>query len=155
MSESSVPYHSAKSGGAARDDIHKILQRFGANRVGFMDNFEDHSVLLAFSYKEKNIEMRASAKGWATLYLMENPWNKRRRGTKIQYENRALNQGLIAVNSILRDWIKGQITAVECGLMSFDHVFFPNMLLPDGRIVMDVIKPDDLLKISGQSRKDQ
>jgi hypothetical protein len=29
----------------------------------------------------------------------------------------ALDQGLIAVNSILRDWVKGQITAIETGIL--------------------------------------
>jgi hypothetical protein len=31
-----------------------------------------------------------------------------------------LRQGQVAVNSILRDWIKGQVTAVECGILSFE-----------------------------------
>ena len=37
-------------------------------------------------------------------------------------------QGHIAVNSILRDWIKGQVTAIECGILSFEAVFMPFML---------------------------
>jgi hypothetical protein len=45
----------------------------------------------------------------------------------------ALEQGHVAVNSILRDWIKGQVTAVECGILSFEAVFMPYMLTSDGR----------------------
>ena len=37
------------------------------------------------------------------------------------------------MNSILRDWIKGQVTAVECGILSFEAVFMPFMLTADGR----------------------
>jgi hypothetical protein len=33
-----------------------------------------------------------------------------------------LRQGHVAVNSILRDWVKGQMTAVECGILSFEAV---------------------------------
>jgi len=32
---------------------------------------------------------------------------------------------MVAVNSILRDWVKGQIMVVETGLTEFRHVFLP------------------------------
>jgi hypothetical protein len=47
----------------------------------------------------------------------ENPWSSQRRVSRPQWERAALDQGLIAVNSILRDWVKGQITAVETGIL--------------------------------------
>jgi hypothetical protein len=28
----------------------------------------------------------------------------------------------------LRDWIKGQVTAIECGILKFEAVFMPYML---------------------------
>jgi hypothetical protein len=46
----------------------------------------------------------------------------------------------VAVNSILRDWIKGQITAVECGILSFESVFMPYMLTSDGRPVIERVQ---------------
>lgn len=39
--------------------------------------------------------------------------------------------------SVLRDWVKGQVTAVECGIMSFEAAFMPHMLLPTGERVID------------------
>ena len=66
-----VPYASATSGTAARDEITKLLRRFGCESVGFMDDFEDHSVLLAFKHRGRAIQLRASARGWAALYLRE------------------------------------------------------------------------------------
>jgi hypothetical protein len=44
----SVPYESAQSGASARDEITKVLRRFGCESIGFMDNFSEHEVLLAF-----------------------------------------------------------------------------------------------------------
>ncbi|MEH2565366.1 hypothetical protein [Bradyrhizobium sp. AZCC 2289] len=35
----------------------------------------------------------------------------------------------------MRDWLKGQIVAVETGILSFDAVFLPFMLTHDGRTV--------------------
>lgn len=128
-----VPYAEASSGAKARDEITKLLRRFGCESVGFMDDFDHHEVLLAFTHRGRQVHLRASAKGWAAMWLKENPWNKHRSlKDRNAYEEKALRQGLIAVSSILRDWVKGQVTAVECGILSFVEVFMPYMLLPDG-----------------------
>ena len=142
----SVPYASARSGHAARDEITKILQRFGCESVGFMDNFEEKSILLAFRHRGRGVQLSASAKGWAAMYLRAEPYSNRRRQTRAQYEQSALDQGMIAVNSILRDWVKGQVTAVECGILSFNAVFMPYMLTSDGRALYERIDEIKLLE---------
>lgn len=141
----SVPYASASSGAVARDEVTKILRRFGCESVGFMDDFEKHEVLLAFTHRGRPIQLRASAAGWAQMFLKENPWSSRRYGNQRDYERKALQQGLVAVNSILRDWIKGQVTAVECGILSFEAVFMPYMLTADGRPLVDRIMEAKML----------
>jgi hypothetical protein len=141
-----TPYASATSGAAARDEITKMLRRFGCESVGFMDDFEAYEVLLAFKHRGRPMQLRASAKGWAQMYLKENPWSHRRNGTRQEWEQKALRQGLIAVNSILRDWVKGQVMAVECGLLSFEAVFMPYMLTNDGTPLIErMMKMPDLL----------
>lgn len=140
-----TPYAGATSGAAARDEITKLLRRFGCESVGFMDDFDNHEILLAFKHRGRSMQLRASAKGWAAMYLKENPWTHRRRGTRQDYEKAALRQGLIAVNSILRDWVKGQVMAVECGILSFEAVFMPYMLTNDGRTLIERIATMDLL----------
>ena len=140
-----VPYATASTGASARDDITKVLRRFGCESVGFMDDFDKHEVLLAFTHRGRSIQLRASAKGWAQMFLKQEPWTHRRRGARIEYEQAALRQGHIAVNSILRDWIKGQMTAVECGILSFEAVFMPYMLTADGRQLIERLEEGDLL----------
>jgi hypothetical protein len=128
-----VPYENATSGMQARDEITKLLRRFGCEAVGFMDDFENHSVTLAFKHRGRPVQLVVTAKGWAGLYLREHPWRAAySRKTKIAHEQDALRQGDIAINSILRDWVKGQVTAVECGVISFEAVFLPYMLTADG-----------------------
>lgn len=141
----SVPYASATSGASARAEITRILQRFGCENVGFMDDFAAQEVMLALTHRGRRVQLRASAKGWAALYLREHPHSHRSRTTRTEYERRALAQGLIAVNSILRDWVKGQITAVECGILSFDAVFLPYLLTDDGRPVIERLREQNLL----------
>jgi hypothetical protein len=140
-----VPYSSASSGAKAREEISKMLQRFGCENVGFMDDFAGHSVLLAFRHRGRDVQLRASARGWAQMYLKENPWSSKRSKKRADYEQAALHQGLIAVNSILRDWVKGQITAVECGMMSFEAVFMPHMLTNDGRTLLERVEEAKML----------
>jgi hypothetical protein len=137
MAKRTIPYAGATSGSKAREEITKVLRHFGCESIGFMDDFEKQEVLLAFTHRGRNIQLRASAKGWAQLYLKEKPWSYSRRSTKHDYELAALTQGHIAVNSILRDWIKGQVTAVECGILSFEAVFLPFVLTHDGRPLLE------------------
>lgn len=140
-----IPYENAKSGMAARDEITKLLRRFGCESVGFMDDFDDNSVLLAFKHKGRPIQLRASAKGWAALFLKDRPWSSRKRKRRAEYEDDALRQGIVSVNSILRDWVKGQIVAVECGMMPLDAVFMPYFVGRDGRSLYEHVTESKML----------
>ena len=140
-----VPYESATSGAAAREETTRLLRRMGCESVGFMDDFERNEVILAFQHRGRPVQLRASAKGWAVMYLKAHPWSSRMHVTSKDHERRALVQGLIAVNSILRDWVKGQVVAVECGMMSFDAVFMPHMLAPDGRLLIEHLAEKKML----------
>lgn len=142
----SLPYSHATAGGKARHQITDILRGFGCESVGFMDDFEKNEVLLAFVHRGRQVQLRASAKGWAQMHLNKNPWNNYRKASSRQeYEESALRQGHVVVNSILRDWIKGQITAIECGILSFEAIFMPYMLTADGRTVVERVNEAGLL----------
>jgi hypothetical protein len=142
---STTPYSHAMTGRKARDEITKLLYGAGCSAIGFMDDFDNHALILEFCHRDRKVVLRASAKGWAAMYLRNTPYNGRMKCNQRQYEERALEQGQIAINSILRDWVKGQITAVEAGVFSFDAVFMPFTLLPSGRTVMDEIEGQQLL----------
>lgn len=142
-----VPYSSATTGTKARGEIVNILRRFGCESVGFMDEFPSRTLLLAFTHRGRQVQLRASAQGWAKLYLRENPWTNRRRCTRPEWEERALEQGLIAINSILRDWVKGQVTAIETGILSFESVFLPYMLTESGDTLHDRVLAGDAQKL--------
>jgi len=73
------------------------------------------------------------------------------RGTPLGHEVKAKKIGQIAVYSILRDWIKGQITAVEVGMMSFEGAFLGQILLPDGLTVLERVQKSGTLSLSAPS----
>jgi hypothetical protein len=137
LATATVPYENATTGAQARDEITRLLRRFGCTNVGFMDKFDEHALLLAFTHRGRDIQLLASAKGWAQMYLKAHPYNSQSRGTRQDREQKALRQGGIAINSMLRDWVKGQVTAVECGMLSFEAVFLPYMLTSDGRPLIE------------------
>ena len=127
----SIPYASATAGGKAQGEIERLLRGFGAEHIGWAKDYVSHQTTLWFVYRQRQVQLRVSAQGWANMYLEAHPWHARRTVSQEEYEQRWLTQGEIAVISILRDWIKGQLTAVEAGLMQFDHVFLPYMICED------------------------
>ena len=133
------------SGRRAREEVLKILRHFGCEKLGFMDDDANHEVVLYFEHRGRQVQLRASAKGWAQMFLKQQPWGYRHRSSKQEYEQAALRQGHVAVDSILRDWIKGQVTAIECGLLSFEAVFMPFMLTADGRSLVERVNEAGLL----------
>jgi hypothetical protein len=140
-----IPYANASSGNRAREEISKILQRFGCEKVGFMEDHAKHEVTLYFEHRGRPVRLEASAAGWAQMWLKQNPLSYRARKTRHEHEQEALAQGHLAVSSLLRDWIKGQVTAIETGILSFEAVFMPFMLTSDGRPLIERLKDTNLL----------
>ena len=135
-----VPYEGATSGENAQAETKKILRRLGCTEVGFMDKYETHELLLYFKHRGQQVHFTASAKGWAQMWLRKNPYTDRTRRSRYDYEQDALRQGHIAINSIVRDWVKGQCTAIESGVLSFEAVFMPFMLTSDGRRLIERVQ---------------
>lgn len=140
-----LPYASATSGKNAMDDIRKVIMGFGCTKFAPMEDFHAGTVAIQFEYRGRMVQVEASAKGYASAWLRENPHTYRHKSTLIQHERKALEQGQIAVWSILRDWIKGQLTAIETGILTFDSAFLGQILLPDGRTVHKHIEERDML----------
>lgn len=143
----SLPYENATSGSAALDEIGKILTRFGCSRFGTMTDNENGELLVQFSHRGKDVSVKASYRGYAAAWLKEHPYTARMKMTKVKHEQRALHQAKISVCSILRDWIKGQVTAIEVGILTFEGAFLGQIMLGDGRSVLDHAVDKNLLKI--------
>lgn len=135
-----LPYENSTSGKNAMNETQKILRSFGATSFGHFEDFEEGSVTVQFQWRERRVTIKASAKGYAAAWLRAHPYSSRMRASRQQHEARAMKQGQIAVYSILRDWIKGQVTAVEVGMLSFEGAFLGQILLPSGDTVLERIE---------------
>lgn len=143
-----LPYENASSGKGAVSEMQKLLQHFGATSFGVMENFERKEVIVQFTWRERNVTIKASAAGYAAAWLRVHPWNFRMKVTGKQHEQRAVQQAQISVYSILRDWIKGQITAIEVGMLSFEGAFLGQILLPTGEMVLERVERTELLRLA-------
>jgi hypothetical protein len=142
-----LPYESTTTGKAAINEMQKILQGFGASSFGVMEEFDKGEVIVQFRWRERSVTIKASSKGYAAAWLRYHPWTSRKRMPEIDYERRALRIGQTAVYSILRDWIKGQVTAVEVGILSFEAAFLGQIMLGTGETVLERIQRSDMLAI--------
>lgn len=140
-----LPYENATSGGAALEEIRKVLTRFGCSRFGTMTDADKGELIVQFSFRGRDVTATASYRGYAAAWLREHPFGPRTRGSKTDYERKALKQAEISVCSVLRDWIKGQIVAIETGVLSFDGAFLGQILLPTGRTVLEQVSDSTLL----------
>lgn len=143
----SLPYENATSGEKALGEIQKFLTAFGCARFGTMTDNELGELIVQFTYRGRDVSVRANFKGYAKAWLNEHPFIPHRyRYSKERHEHRALEQAQISVCSVLRDWIKGQITAIEVGILTFDGAFLGQILIPNtGRTVLDYVGSSSML----------
>jgi hypothetical protein len=140
-----LPYENATSGAAAMEETQRILRGFGVKKIGVMEDDEKAELVLQFELRGRLVQVAASAKGYAAAWLRHNPWTSRKQCSQQQWEAKALQQARISVYSILRDWIKGQVTAVEVGMLSFEGAFLGQILLGNGQTVLETVTSQQLL----------
>jgi hypothetical protein len=143
----SLPYENATSGKAAVQEMQKLLRGFGAKSFGLMEDFDKGEVVIQFEWQKRRVTISANSHGYAAAWLKHHPHTNRMKMTEAQHRARALSQGKISVYSILRDWVKGQVTAVEVGMMSFDGAFLGQIMLPTGETVLERVTTSKILAI--------
>ncbi len=141
----SLPYENATSGNNAINDIQKMLRSFGCQRFATGEDYETGELFIQFEHRGRQVQLKASAKGYAAAWLREHPYGPRVRSTPSEHNAKALRIGGVAVYSILRDWVKGQVTAIEIGMLTFEAAFLSHILLPSGETVIEHVQHQKLL----------
>lgn len=132
----SLPYETATSGERALAETQRILQNFGCQSFGSMMDWEQQTLIVQFKFRDLSIHVEASIKGYAAAWLRVHPYSSRMRRTKTEHEREAMRVASLAVYSILRDWLKGQFTAIEAGVLTFEGAFLGQIMLPGGMTVL-------------------
>lgn len=141
----SLPYENATSGDKALGEIQKVLRSFGCRKFGSMVDDEEQTLTVQFEYRGNMVSVKASFAGYAQAWLKEHPQGKQARKSKAAHEKQAYDKASIAVYSILKDWIKGQVTAIETGVLSFEGAFLGQILLPSGKTILEHAQQQKLL----------
>jgi hypothetical protein len=150
-----LAYENATSGDRALSEIQKFLTRFGCARFGTMTDNEVGELIVQFSYRGRDVTVRASFRGYAAAWLKEHPFTHRTRGSQASHERKAMEQAQVSVCSVLRDWIKGQITAIETGILTFEGAFLGQILIPgSGKTVLEHIENAQVLPALEAPKKD-
>lgn len=145
-----LPYSTSTTGEKALGEIQKLLRAFGCNKFGSMIDDGAGELLVQFEYRGRMVSVKASTKGYAAAWLKDKPYTSRMHCTRQQHEAKAMDIASVAVYSILRDWIKGQIMAIETGILSFEGAFLGQIMLPNGRTVLEHASESKLLAIPGR-----
>ena len=98
----SLPYENATSGGAALEDIRKLLTKFGCSRFGTMTDAEAGELIVQFTWRTRDVTAKASYRGYAAAWMKEHPYGARTRGTRQAHEAKAMKQAEISVCSTQR-----------------------------------------------------
>lgn len=141
----SLPYQSATSGERALGEIQKLLRGFGCAKFGSMIDDEAKEIVIQFESRGRIVSVRASIRGYAAAWLREHPHTPRMKATRVEHERKAMEIASVAVYSILRDWIRGQVTAIETGILSFEGAFLGQILLSNGQTVLEHATSQKLL----------
>lgn len=142
-----LPYENATSGERAIREIEKILIGFGCSKFGSMMDFEKGELLYQFEYEGKMVMVKASINGYAAAWLKEHPYSSRIRVSREKHKKRGRDQAMISVYSILRDWIKGQMAAIDTGMLTFEGAFLGQFLLDSGKTVLEECVEREMIAI--------
>lgn len=140
-----LPYENATSGDKAIGEIQKMLRAFGCQRFATGEDYETGELFVQFEHRGRMVHLKASARGYAAAWLKEHPYSTRMRASRADHEAKAMKVGGVAVYSILRDWVKGQVTAIEIGMMTFEAAFLSHILLPSGMSVIEHVQAQKML----------
>lgn len=139
-----LPYETSTAK-APLAELQRTLDKFGCTMFGTAKDTERGVTMVQFKWRGRNISIEASWKGYAAAWLKLHPYKGWDADGKARQHQKALAQAQRSVECCLRDWLKGQVTAIDCGVMSFEAAFMPHMLLPDGRRLIDAVQSSNLL----------
>lgn len=140
-----LPYENATAGDRAIGEIQRLLRGFGCSKFGSMIDDDAKEIMVQFESRGHVVSVRASIRGYAAAWLREHPHTPRMKATHAEHERKAMEIASVAVYSILRDWIRGQVTAIETGILSFEGAFLGQILLSNGQTVLEHATSQKLL----------
>lgn len=136
----SLPYSDSEANPLqAQARIRKMLLKFGVSRLRFDEDIEKGEIKVEFIYKEFPVSLPVNIHRLAERYLEDDPWTPRRRSSRSEWATKKKEVAQNAAFSLLEDFLKGLLMAVELGVFSFEEIFLSYFRDAQGRRLGEVI----------------
>jgi hypothetical protein len=138
--------------GESEAELRGLIERFGANKYGMLENWEEGTLTIMFQYKEYPIRLDLDIEKIVKVRLEEEPYNNYRRCTEDEYESKIRDQAKMVGMRVLVHKVKSDLLAIEYGIMKPEEVFLSHFVTKSGRTVGEEVIPNLLDKLTNPSR---
>lgn len=127
------------SSSRSRDEIERTLERYGADQ--FLYGWQDTDAVVRFRMQNRHVAFilplpSKHDKAFTEYVSRGKLWARTADAAKKLYEQ-AVRQRWRALALV----IKAKLEAVECGITTFEDEFLANIVMPDGKLVGEHIRP--------------
>ena len=119
----------------SRDEIERILQRYGADQ--FMYGWQDASAVVAFRANDRRVRFILPLPDRQAKEFTHHDRGPRTEEAAARLYEQAIRQRWRALALV----IKAKLEAVESGISEFEDEFLANIMLPTGETVGEWIRP--------------
>lgn len=127
------------SSGRSREEIERTLERYGADQ--FLYGWEEANALVGFRMKSRQVRfvlpLPAKTDPAVTSYISRGKTQPRTEEAARKLYEQAVRQRWRALALV----IKAKLEAVESGIAVFEDEFMANIVLPNGRLVGEEVRP--------------
>lgn len=142
MKKRALPYASSNCNPAhAKGRITEMLRKFGVSRVSFDEDFGKGLLFLRFIYNDYPVSIPVNYKEMAKLYVNADPFTYRKRGTRVEWDERKSDVAYKAAFSALEDFLKGSFTIIEMKVMTFEELFLGSFVMKGGQRIGEAFLP--------------
>lgn len=129
--------NTAVSSSTSRAEIERTLTRYGAD--GFMYGWADDTAVVAFRMSNRHIKFLLPMPDRQAREFTHTPERRTKRAPS--KAEAAYEQGVRQRWRALALVIKAKLEAVESGITEFDDEFMAHIVLPDGKTIGQVMRP--------------
>jgi hypothetical protein len=119
----------------SRDEIERILQRYGADQ--FMYGWQDQAAVVAFRANDRRVRFILPLPDRQSREFTHHSKGPRDESAAARLYEQAIRQRWRALALV----IKAKLEAVEAGISEFEDEFLANIMLPTGQTVGEWMRP--------------
>lgn len=123
------------SPGRSREEIERILMRYGADSFGYANNRE--SIVIQFRIHDRMYRMMIKLPSPESFKLTPSGKYRRDQDTMFQEWEKEVKR----IWRVLALGIKAKLELVQAGVSTVEVEFMPYTLLPDGKTVFEFMEP--------------